>query len=81
MTCKELYDFLDRYVAGELPEVTAAEFARHFDACPPCADYLDCYRKTIALGRGALCGPDDAVPESVPDALVEAIMQTIRKCG
>ena len=78
MTCKELYEFLERYVAGKLPDVTAEEFSRHLEACPPCADYLDCYRKTIELGRGACC--DEAnPPDKMPDALVQAILKSARK--
>ena len=79
MTCKELYDFLERYMAGKLPEGTETEFGRHLDDCPPCADYLDSYRKTIALGRGALCDSSDELPDPMPDALVQAILETVRK--
>jgi anti-sigma factor RsiW len=79
MTCKELYDFLDAWVAGDLPGATRQRFQRHLDDCPACADYLDCYRKTIALGRGAVCGADAGPCGSLPDALVRAILESVRK--
>jgi mycothiol system anti-sigma-R factor len=74
ITCKEFVDFLMAYLDRELSGVQRSTFEDHLDECPPCKNYLDSYRETVALGRGC-CAPDDApVPEDVPEALVKAIL-------
>ena len=75
MTCHELVEFLDRYVEGALGDVERAEFDRHLSVCPPCVAYLDGYRTTIRLvGEAA-----EAAPETVPDALVVAVLTARRR--
>lgn len=74
LTCKQLIDFLDGYVDGDLSPDERAEFDRHLALCPPCVAYLDGYRETVRLGRSALASGEDAAPEDVPEALVTAIL-------
>jgi anti-sigma factor RsiW len=74
LTCRELIDFLQAYLDGELPPPARREFDEHLDACPPCRDYLHSYRDTVALTADAFCGPDDGVPEEVPEELVRAVL-------
>lgn len=75
MTCREVLDFLMAYVDGELSAETRAEFERHLSVCPPCVDYLDSYRRTVALERQAChhCADDAAIGE-LPEELVRAIL-------
>jgi anti-sigma factor (TIGR02949 family) len=70
-TCRETLEFLRAYVDGDLPDDERTVFERHLEACPPCVNYLDSYRATIALAREA-CEVDD-VPRP-PDELVRAIL-------
>ena len=70
-TCRETMEFLRAYVDGDLPDGERAIFERHLESCPPCVNYLDSYRATIALARDA-CGSDE-VPRP-PDELVRAIL-------
>jgi anti-sigma factor RsiW len=76
MTCRELSDFLTDYVAGELPEEVSAEFNSHLNRCPECHLFVEQYRVTIHLCCKAY---DDAVPPSLPEDLVHAILASLAK--
>ncbi|MEZ5319575.1 MAG: zf-HC2 domain-containing protein [Vicinamibacterales bacterium] len=90
MTCREMTDFLVDYVSGELDPAVVAEFEPHLERCPNCRVYVTQYRETIiaarlAVGagaasdaaRGAADRADD--PPPMPDELVRAILNAIRK--
>jgi len=74
MTCRDFVEFLMRYVEGELPDDARETFEDHTRLCPPCLSYLDTYRETIHLGKGACCPEDDALPADVPEKLIQAIL-------
>ena len=74
MTCGQLTDFIIDYRSGALRPDVRAEFDAHLAACSDCVTYLESYKNTIALARGALGAPDDPVPSSVPERLVQAIL-------
>ena len=76
MTCQELTDFLSDYLDNGLPPEVRAEFEAHLAVCRDCRNYLDSYRKTIALSQAALRQPVD--PDEVPEQLVEAILKARR---
>jgi len=73
MTCRELVEFLDRYVARELPAGEQAQFDAHLAECPPCVTFLESYQNTIAVSR-ALAECDKRLPPDVPEDLVQAIL-------
>ncbi len=79
MTCKEFIDFLMAYLDGELEAETARVFEEHMKLCPPCVDYLESYKVTVALGRKACADEDAEVPPEVPEGLVKAILAARRK--
>ncbi len=81
LTCKELIEFLWRYLAGELPPAERAEFDRHLALCDSCHAYLETYRKTVELGQLAYADLDAPVPEDVPEELVQGILAARRKSG
>jgi anti-sigma factor RsiW len=77
VTCRELIDFLDDYVAGALTDDQRQLFEEHLEICLDCANYLDSYRRTVALGKAAFepAIPAEApVPSVVPAGLVKAIL-------
>ena len=77
LTCRELIEFLDDYVADSLPEAEHARFQDHLLRCPACQRYLRGYRGT--LRAVALAFPPDAAPPlDVPEQLVAAIL-AVRK--
>jgi len=76
LPCRDFVQFLDDYYEGSLPEAQRRVFQKHMELCPPCVDYLRTYQQTVRLGR--LACSSESLPESVPDALVEAILQARR---
>jgi anti-sigma factor RsiW len=70
MTCRELTEFLDDYVAGALAAERRAVFDGHLAVCPDCRNYLASYRRTIGLVKRA----EQGVPRDVPEALVRAVL-------
>ena len=74
MNCREFTEFLHEYLFGDLPAAERAEFEKHLAECPWCVAYLDSYQKTIQFGKAAFTHADDAVPETVPEELVQAIL-------
>ena len=72
MTCQDVVlQFLMDYLARELSPELEVEFDRHLAACPSCVNYLESYRRTVALGREATDEVDEA---SIPEELVQAIL-------
>ena len=79
ITCREVVDFLERYLSGALgPEV--AQFERHLSECPPCVAYMQTYEATVALSRAALTDAGE-IPGDIPEDLVQAILRSRPKDG
>jgi anti-sigma factor RsiW len=69
MTCRELVEFLNDYVDGDLPSEQRQRFDEHLGICPECRRYLDSYEKTIRASKSA------AIDEvEIPEKLVQAIL-------
>jgi anti-sigma factor RsiW len=79
MTCSELVGFLAAYLDGELAAETRSRFAAHLAACPDCTAYVETYRATVTLAKGAFEDPDAPVAADVPDDLVQAILAARRR--
>jgi anti-sigma factor RsiW len=73
ITCRELIDFLDRYVEDELPAPQKAKFEEHLEVCAACVAYLHSYRETIRLAADAW-RDDELLIEDVPSQLIDAIL-------
>jgi anti-sigma factor RsiW len=73
ITCRELIDFLDRYVDDELSRPMKAKFEEHLEVCTACVEYLHSYRETIRLAADAWQDEDLAI-EDVPTQLIDAIL-------
>jgi anti-sigma factor RsiW len=78
VTCREFAEFMADYLSGELLPETTAQFERHLTVCPNCVAYLSNYRQTVSLGRKAFADDDAALPDDVPDDLVNAILASRR---
>ncbi len=73
ITCRELIEFLDGYLADELSVEERAAFDEHLEVCPDCVAYMSGYETSIAMSKAAL--RDDAtVPADVPETLVKAVL-------
>lgn len=79
MTCREFASFMLEYLTGELSPDTRAHFEWHLSRCRNCTEYLAQYRATIAAGKAAYADLDAAVPDEVPDDLVQAILASWRR--
>jgi len=73
MTCQDVIDFLMDYEDGALTPTERERFNAHLSVCPPCTRYLDSYRKTIALGKGAM---RDKEPGDIPQELIRAVLSS-----
>ena len=78
MTCREFADFIIDYMTGELPTEERALFERHLQRCPHCPEYLKQYQDSVRAGRKAFESPEEELPASVPEELVQAILQATR---
>jgi anti-sigma factor RsiW len=74
MTCKQLVESLDQYLAGVLALGVREELESHLGTCANCLRYVSSYRSTVRLAALAAKHPDDAPPCEVPEALVQAIL-------
>jgi anti-sigma factor RsiW len=73
ITCRELVEFLDDYLADELPCEERTAFEGHLQVCPDCVAYVNGYEASIALSKSAL-RDSEAVSKDVPEKLVTAIL-------
>ena len=78
MKCRECFEFILRYLDGELASEEHASFELHMDRCPPCRRYLAQYNQTVHLGKVACSGKDGDVPADVPEELIRAILESRR---
>ncbi len=73
LTCRELIEFLDEYVAGELAAAQREHFDDHLARCPSCVRYVRGYQGTLRAVAQAFA-PESAPPAEVPEQLVSAIL-------
>ena len=70
LTCREVIDFIDRHLAGELSEAEEKRFRWHLRLCRSCRAYLRTYRATVKLEAAARESLGD-----IPEELVVAILR------
>jgi anti-sigma factor RsiW len=75
VTCQELADFIADYLSDDLPARTREAFDHHLSRCPNCVRYVRAYQESVRLGQHAFDDVDTAVPSSVPEELVQAILR------
>lgn len=73
ITCRELIDFIADYLDERLDASQRLEFDRHLAVCPSCVNYLDAYKKTVALGKQALAPSEEPARGVAPEGLLKAI--------
>jgi len=74
LTCEEFDDFMVDYLEGGLPVWQKYMCWLHVKMCRECANFIRQYRRVIVLGQTAFDSPDSAVPDSVPEELVQAAL-------
>ena len=48
MACQELVELITHYLDGALDERRRERFDEHLAICPPCTEYVEQFRRTIA---------------------------------
>ena len=79
MTCRELVEFLDEYLAGDLAADVRSRFDAHLAECRDCVVYLRSYRDGIQLLRETAGSLATEVPANVPPELLSAIRAARRR--
>jgi anti-sigma factor RsiW len=69
LTCKEVVEIIDDYLAGALPMDDQVRFEQHLHACTWCMTYLDQLRQTQSLSRSL---SEQALPEETKSKLLDA---------
>jgi anti-sigma factor RsiW len=77
LTCRQFIEFLHEYFDGNQPPDIRATFEAHLRACPDCRTYLQTYRHTIKLARAAVAVNDKDAVDSVPPALINAVLHAM----
>ncbi len=49
--CRDLFAALSEYLDAELPAADCAAIEKHIADCPPCVEFVNSLRKTVALCR------------------------------
>jgi anti-sigma factor RsiW len=79
MTCRELAEYLDDYLANSLDAQRRDAFEAHLQDCSECVKYLSSYRRTIEIAKAAMAQPStESAPQELPDGLKRAIL-AVRK--
>lgn len=73
MMCRDLYGFLDEFLAGGMDPHTHMLFKAHLAVCGACRRYLRTYRTTIEVAKHS---EDFGLPAEckAPEELVRAIL-------
>lgn len=75
LTCKEFDDFMIDYLDRGLPVWQKFMCWLHVKMCRECAEFVRDYRRTVKLGKTAYDAPDEPVPDTVPEELVQAALE------
>lgn len=74
ITCAEFETFIVDYLEGGLGPAQQRIFELHLRICRECRDYLEAYRRAVAMGKAVFDDGDAVVPADVPEDMVKAIM-------
>ena len=76
--CRELFARLSEYLDGELDEALCSETETHLEDCPPCRDFLESLRRTVALLDRL---PAERMPEEIRREVRESLEKLRRQRG
>jgi len=74
MTCRDLVDAIDDFVAGDMPPDASASVRAHLEGCRECCRYVDGYRRTIAAVKAVR---DDEPPANRVRKFVDAALAAV----
>jgi len=76
--CRELFARLSEYLDGELDEALCSETETHLEDCPPCRDFLESLRRTVALLDRL---PAERMPEEIRREVRDSLEKLRGECG
>jgi anti-sigma factor RsiW len=75
ISCAEFEGFILAYLEGNLSTRQQSIFEFHLQACPHCQNYLEAYRRAVAISKKVFEFPHAPVPKEVPEELIQAILR------
>ena len=72
--CKNVVEVLRALLDGELTAAEEADLREHLEACPPCIDFVNTYKKTSEICRKAL---EREMPSELADRLTSYLRAKI----
>ena len=74
ITCREFNDFVVDYTEDLLTPKQKKLFERHMKVCPMCRNFLKTYVAAFKAGKATFPDSDRVVPATVPQDLLDAIV-------
>ncbi|MCW5978303.1 MAG: zf-HC2 domain-containing protein [Bryobacteraceae bacterium] len=74
--CKDVFAMLSQYLDRELPDDICQHIDAHISGCPPCVQFVESLRKTIALCRGL---PPEKGPGPLKEAARDQLLASYRR--
>ena len=74
--CQQIFALLSEYLDEELPAGTCQEVEAHIAGCPPCVEFVQSLRRTVALCHGH---QTVQTPSGMPPAAKEELLAAYRK--
>jgi hypothetical protein len=75
ITCEQCTGFLTDYFEGTLPRAQRESFEKHTLGCPPCAAFLNNYRRVTEMAKMAGGGACPEATAPAPPGLIDAILK------
>jgi anti-sigma factor RsiW len=77
LTCRQIIDFVQAFLDGDLPPREQTIFELHLTICPDCVNYLRSYQTTLVIAK--LAAEDESELDPIPEGLIKAILAARKK--
>ena len=77
-TCRQMTDLVLGYLTDKLSPSVKREFEQHLAVCPDCVNFLNTYKKTVAVTKSV---QQSDLPASVRDNILTFLRKRIRRLG
>ena len=77
-TCRQMTDLVLGYLTGKLSPSVKREFEQHLAVCPDCMNFLNTYKKTVAVTKSV---QQSDLPARVRDNILSFLRKRMRRLG
>ena len=77
-TCRQMTDLVLGYLTGKLSPSVKRAFEEHLAVCPDCVNFLNTYKKTVAVTKSV---QQTDLPARVRDNILTFLRKRIRRLG